>query len=65
MLLTDREMEVLEALAIGATNREIGNLLCISTSTVKTHLINIYSKLHVSNRVEAIERARQKGIIDT
>lgn len=65
LLLTDREMEVLMALATGATNREIGNLLCISTSTVKTHLINIYSKLYVSNRVEAIEKARQKGIIDT
>ncbi|UNC91189.1 DNA-binding response regulator [Candidatus Contubernalis alkalaceticus] len=57
-------MEVLQTLSTGASNKEIAKKLCISLSTVKTHIINIYSKLHVSNRVEAVETARMKGILD-
>jgi LuxR family maltose regulon positive regulatory protein len=62
-LLSDREIEVLEVLATGASNKEIAESLYISISTVKTHIINIYSKLQVSNRIEAIEKGREKGII--
>ncbi len=61
-ILSERETEVLRELATGASNREIGERLCISVSTVKTHVINIYSKLQVSNRIEAFEKARELGI---
>ncbi|MCP1311945.1 LuxR C-terminal-related transcriptional regulator [Paenibacillus tyrfis] len=60
--LTDREREVLEVLATGASNKEIGERLCISLATVKTHIINIYSKLGVSGRIEAVEKARHLGL---
>lgn len=63
VLLSNRELEVLKVLATGASNKKIGEQLCISLSTVKTHIINIYSKLHVSNRVEAIKKATEEGII--
>ncbi|MGG2066387.1 response regulator transcription factor [Bacillus sp. S14(2024)] len=62
-ILSNRELEVLKVLATGASNKKIGERLCISISTVKTHIINIYSKLHVSNRVEAIKKATEEGII--
>ncbi|MEI4830468.1 LuxR C-terminal-related transcriptional regulator [Bacillus sp. FJAT-53711] len=62
-ILSNRELEVLKVLATGASNKKIGEQLCISISTVKTHIINIYSKLHVSNRVEAIKKATEEGII--
>lgn len=52
--LTDREIETLQVLAKGAKNREIANRLCISVSTVKNHLTNIYQKLDVDSRAEAI-----------
>lgn len=61
--LTEREREVLHVLAEGATNRQIAERLHISVATVKTHIVNVYSKLGVSNRVEAVERARERGII--
>ncbi|MFB6363341.1 LuxR C-terminal-related transcriptional regulator [Paenibacillus elgii] len=60
--LTDREREVLEVLATGASNKEVGERLYISVATVKTHIINIYSKLGVSGRIEAVEKARQLGL---
>lgn len=55
-VLSQREKEVLQVLATGASNKEIGEQLCISVSTVKTHIINIYSKLGVSNRIEAVKK---------
>lgn len=58
-LLSEREREVLGEMMTGASNKEIGERLCISVSTVKTHIINIYSKLQVSNRVEAVEKGRE------
>ncbi|WP_459501532.1 response regulator transcription factor [Bacillus sp. C1] len=63
MVLSQRELEVLIVLATGATNKEIGEKLFISISTVKTHIINIYTKLQVSNRVEAIKKALENGFI--
>lgn len=56
--LTSREIEVLKALTEGLSNKEIGEKLFISISTVKTHIINIYSKLGVKNRVEAVNEAK-------
>jgi LuxR family maltose regulon positive regulatory protein len=53
-VLSSREIEVLKALIDGLSNKEIGEKLFISVSTVKTHIINIYSKLGVKNRVEAV-----------
>ncbi|CAH0121254.1 HTH-type transcriptional regulator MalT [Paenibacillus sp. CECT 9249] len=62
-LLSARELEVLRVLATGLSNKEIGSRLCISVATVKTHMINIYAKLQVSNRIEAVEKARQIGLL--
>lgn len=57
-LLSEREKEVLKVLCEGHSNKEIGEILHISLATVKTHMINIYSKLQVSNRVQAVEKAK-------
>jgi RNA polymerase sigma factor (sigma-70 family) len=51
--LTEREQEVLDLVTQGHSNREIASLLCISESTVRSHLHNILDKLHLSNRVQA------------
>jgi two-component system nitrate/nitrite response regulator NarP len=55
-ILTKRERELLGALAKGATNPEIVRRLGISTNTVKFHLKNLYGKLHVTNRSQAVAR---------
>ncbi|WP_025718055.1 LuxR C-terminal-related transcriptional regulator [Paenibacillus sp. 1-18] len=62
-ILSERELEVLQVLAKGRSNKEIGVMLCISLATVKSHVINIYAKLQVSNRVEAVERGRELGLL--
>ncbi|GIP33195.1 LuxR C-terminal-related transcriptional regulator [Paenibacillus sp. J2TS4] len=61
--LSERELEVLRVLSTGLSNKEIGERLCISVATVKTHIIKIYAKLHVSNRMEAVEKGRQLGLL--
>ncbi len=61
--LSPRELEVLQALSHGASNQQIGERLHISLSTVKTHMARILKKLEASNRYEAIEAARAKGLI--
>ena len=61
--LSDREMDILECLAEGLSNREIAYRLTISLSTVKTHTRNIYAKLGVNSRTQAIAQARAWGII--
>jgi NarL family two-component system response regulator LiaR len=61
--LTDREMEVLVLLVKGLTNRQIALRLAISTSTVKTYVSNILSKLDVSSRAEAVAVALQSKLI--
>jgi DNA-binding NarL/FixJ family response regulator len=61
--LSAREIEVLQQVAKGASNREIGKTLHISTATVKTHLIHIYNKLGVDDRTAAVTTALEKGII--
>jgi DNA-binding NarL/FixJ family response regulator len=59
--LSAREKDVLQSLASGLTNKEIGNKLGIAENTVKNHLKNILAKLHLENRVQAATFALQKG----
>jgi ATP/maltotriose-dependent transcriptional regulator MalT/ActR/RegA family two-component response regulator len=61
--LTNRELDVLSLLVQRLSNKEIADQLYISTTTVKGHLQNIYGKLNVNKRREAIERAKRMGII--
>jgi LuxR family maltose regulon positive regulatory protein len=61
--LSDRELEVLELIAKGLTNQVIADRLVLSLHTVKTHTRNIYGKLDVHNRTEAVDRARSLGIL--
>jgi DNA-binding NarL/FixJ family response regulator len=51
--LTERQIEILAMIAIGSTNEEIADRLCISPHTVKTHLYKIFKKINVPNRVQA------------
>lgn len=62
-LLSEKEVEVLKHLAGGRTRDEIAKEMFVSVSTVKTHLLRMYKKLEVNNKVKAIERAREFGII--
>lgn len=62
-ILSKREIEVLNEIAAGASNKEIAEHLCISLATVKSHIINIYSKLGVNSRVRAIKAAKRHGYI--
>jgi len=55
-LLTPRELEVVEWVCAGRTNCELGQLLCISLATVKSHLSNIFQKLGVRNRAALVQR---------
>ncbi|HMM41544.1 MAG TPA: response regulator transcription factor [Thermomicrobiales bacterium] len=57
-VLTPRELQVLEYIVAGKSNREIAEVLYIEEKTVKNHISNIYSKLHLKNRYEAITRGR-------
>ncbi len=61
--LTDRELEVLHLLAEDLSNREIGERLFISLPTVKSHTRNIYGKLGVNDREEAVTRGQALGIL--
>jgi DNA-binding CsgD family transcriptional regulator len=61
--LSERELEVLNLLASGRTNSEVARELFISLGTVKSHTGNIYRKLGVKNRAEALTRARQLGVL--
>ncbi len=63
--LSEREREVLQLIAEGLTNREIADRLYLSPNTVKVHSRNIYGKLDVHNRTQAIARARALGILPT
>lgn len=58
-----RELEVIALLAEGLTNRKIAEQLYISPGTVKRHTINIYNKLRVNNRTQAVTRARTLGLL--
>ena len=61
--LSSRELEILEALATGKSNKELAQRLFISEATVKTHLIHIYQKLGVDTRTAAVTVARERKLI--
>jgi DNA-binding CsgD family transcriptional regulator len=61
--LTGQEIRVLERLAAGQSNKEIARTLGVSPNTVKTHLANLFAKLEVSRRTQAIGRARDLRLI--
>jgi LuxR family maltose regulon positive regulatory protein len=61
--LTNRELDVLDLLAQRLSNKEIAEKLFLSTTTVKGHLQNIYGKLNVKKRREAVEKARVLGML--
>ena len=63
MDLTERERDVLREVALGLTNKEIASKLIIGEETVKTHVGNILSKLHLRHRNQAIFYALKKGLI--
>lgn len=60
--LSDREREVLELLARGMSNSDIARTLVVSPKTVRNHVSNVFTKLHVADRAEAIVRARKAGL---
>lgn len=62
-LLSDREFEILTLFPLRLSNKEIASELFISVNTVKRHAINIYKKLEVHNRREAVDKAKQSGIL--
>ncbi len=62
-IITPREREILQLLARGASNKEIGAQLAISAHTVKSHMANIFAKLDARDRAESVAKAIQKGLI--
>ncbi|MEQ9297045.1 MAG: response regulator transcription factor [Cyclobacteriaceae bacterium] len=62
-LLSEREMDVLAGIARGQSNQEIADCLFVSLNTVKTHISNIYMKLNVSRRTQALAKARKMNLI--
>ncbi|HEY3559535.1 MAG TPA: response regulator transcription factor [Kribbella sp.] len=62
-LLSPRELEVLQLVAAGNTNRDVARHLFISEATVKTHLLNIYAKLDVPDRAAAVAAAYNRGVL--
>ena len=61
--LSARELEVLELVARGATNRDIGRALHVSEATVKSHLVHAFTKLGVNDRTAAVTTALERGLI--
>ena len=61
--LSERELEVLQLIAVELTNPDIAASLYLSLNTVKVHTRNIYGKLGVNNRTQAVARARALGIL--
>jgi LuxR family maltose regulon positive regulatory protein len=62
--LSERELEVLQLMARGASNQEIAQELVIVVDTVKRHVSHIFAKLDVQNRVQAVRRAQELGLLD-
>ena len=61
--ITKREYAVLEQLAGGQSNKEIAEVLHVSPNTVKTHIARLYDKLEVSQRVQAVQKAKDLQLI--
>ena len=64
-ILTTRETELLALIAQGMSNKEIAEKVFVSENTVKKHLANIYRKLDVSRRTQAVSKAREMGILSS
>jgi DNA-binding NarL/FixJ family response regulator len=62
-LLSDREMEMMKLLATGMSNKEIAEKLCLSLRTVKAHMSNIFTKMNVASRSEALVESLKKGLL--
>jgi DNA-binding NarL/FixJ family response regulator len=62
--LTPRELEILDAMAHGLSNKAISHALCVTEQTVKFHLTNIYRKLEVPNRTSALRYAHEHGLVE-
>lgn len=60
--VSERELEVLRLIVKGSSNQEIADHLFLSVSTVKTHISNIFIKLEVSRRTQAVQKAREWGL---
>jgi DNA-binding NarL/FixJ family response regulator len=60
--LTEREREILDLVARGLTNAEIARRLVVSDKTVRNHVSNVFTKLQVAGRAEAVARARDAGL---
>ena len=61
--ITPRELEILEAMAAGFSNREIAQRLFVSENTVKTHAARVFDKLSARRRTQAVQRAKEAGLI--
>ena len=61
--ITPREMDILEAMAAGLSNREIGERLFVSENTVKTHANRLFTKLSARRRTQAVQHAKEAGLI--
>ena len=61
--ITPRELEILEAMAAGFSNREIAERLFVSENTVKTHAARLFDKLAARRRTQAVQRAKEAGLI--
>ena len=61
--ITPRELEILEAMAAGLSNREIGERLFVSENTVKTHAARLFDKLSARRRTQAVQLGKEAGLI--
>lgn len=61
--ITPRELDILEAIAAGFSNREIAERLFVSENTVKTHAARLFEKLSARRRTQAVQRAKEAGLI--
>lgn len=61
--ITPRELEILEEMAAGHSNREIADRLFVSENTVKTHAARLFDKLSARRRTQAVQRAKEAGLI--
>jgi FixJ family two-component response regulator len=63
--LSAREVEILNLIAQGRSNKEIARVLCIAPETIKSHLKHIFTKLNVERRAQAVSRAQSLGLVGT
>ncbi len=61
--ITRRELEILELMALGMSNREIAGKLCVSENTVKTHSSRVFDKLGAKRRTQAVQLGREFGLL--